>query len=97
MKILQNLAQLVDRDTVKIPQTDATGVQVQQILQIVFAIAGAVAILMIVIGGFQYVLSNADPQKTAKAKDTILYAVIGLVVAIFAQVIVTFVLDEVFS
>lgn len=66
------------------------------ILQVVFATMGAVAILIIAIAGLQYVLSNGDPQKTARAKDTIIYAVIGLVVAIMSFTIVTFVLGRLF-
>lgn len=66
------------------------------ILQIVFATMGAIAILVIAVAGLQYVLSNGDPQKTARAKDTIIYAVIGLVVAIMSFAIVTFVLGRLF-
>lgn len=63
----------------------------------VFVTMGAISILIIVIAGFQYVVSGGDPQKTSRAKDTILYAVIGLVVAISAFTIVTFVLGRVFG
>ena len=48
---------------------------------------------MIVIGGINYALSQGDPGKVKKAKDTILYGVIGLVVALLAFAIVTFVLQ----
>lgn len=96
MKLMLNFASLINKSDVKIPQPGANAVQIQSFLQIVFTIAGAVAILMVVIGGFQYVISSGDPQKTARAKDTILYSLIGLVVVIFAQVIVTFVIGKVF-
>lgn len=66
----------------------------QTALAIIFGIFGAVAVLIITIAGLQYVLSQGDPQKTAKAKDTILYAVIGLVLSLSAYFIVTFVVSR---
>ena len=53
--------------------------------------AGALALIFILIGGLQYVLSSGNPQNTAKAKNTITYAIIGLVIVIMALVIVKFV------
>ena len=50
---------------------------------------------MIIIGGFAYVTSAGEPQKLKGAKDTILYALIGLAVAIFAQLIISFVMSNV--
>lgn len=97
MKVLLYFAALIDKSEVKIPQPGANTAQIQSFLQIVLTIAGAVAILMVVIGGFQYVISSGDPQKTARAKDTILYALVGLAVAVFAQAIVTFVLGKIFK
>lgn len=55
---------------------------------------GVVSVIMISIGGIQYVMSTGDPSKTAKAKSTILFAVVGIVVAIFAKAIVVFVLNK---
>ncbi len=55
-------------------------------------IAGAVAVIVIVIGGIQYTLSAGDEKRTKTAKDTITNAVIGLVIAIMAFAIVNFVL-----
>lgn len=52
---------------------------------------GAVAVIMIVIGGFKYVISNGDTSQVTSAKNTIFYAVIGLVVALLAYAIVNFV------
>ncbi len=87
---------IVDPSSVNIPKPQASGSQIQTVLRIVFLTAGAVSVLMIVIGGLLYVTSNGDPQRTARAKDTILYAIIGLVVAILSSVIVVFVLGRVF-
>lgn len=57
----------------------------------VIFLVGAVSVLMIVIGGLRYVLSSGDPKAAADAKNTILYSVVGVVVAIAAYAIVTFI------
>lgn len=51
-----------------------------------------VAVLLIVINGFQYITAAGDPQTTAKARQGLLYAVIGLVVIWLARTIVTWAL-----
>jgi type IV secretory pathway VirB2 component (pilin) len=65
--------------------------QVWRILQVVFGILGGIAVIMIVIGGFMYSVSAGDAGKVKNAKNTILYAVIGLVIALFATAIVSFI------
>ncbi len=65
------------------------------IVQTLVFIVGGISVIMIVIGGLRYVTSAGDPNTTKGAKDTVLYAVIGLVVAIIAQGLVTFVLSRV--
>lgn len=69
----------------------------QSALKLTFGILGALAVLIIVISALQYVLSAGDSQKVARAKDAIIYAVVGLVIAIFAFAIVSFVLDGAFQ
>lgn len=54
-------------------------------------IIGAVSVIMIIVGGLRYVISRGDPGQVKIAKDTILYAVMGVVVAIAAYAIVQFV------
>lgn len=49
---------------------------------------GSIAVLMIVIGGFKYVTSQGDPNHIKAAKETILYSVIGLIVAILSFAVV---------
>ncbi len=75
---------------------DAENVVVN-IINIVTGVAGIVAVLMIVIGGVNYATSAGDPGKAKKAKDTILYSAIGLVVAVSAFALVNFVLKGVFK
>ena len=62
---------------------------------VIFAV-GIVAVVMVILGGVQYSTSQGDTQKVKKAKDTIMYGIIGLVVAILAFAIVNFVLSGVF-
>jgi len=54
-------------------------------------IVGAVAVIMLIIGGLRYVISQGSKEGVSQAKDTILYSVIGIVVAILAYAIVNFV------
>lgn len=58
-------------------------------------IAGVAAIIMMIVTGIMYVLSGGDPQKVAAAKNTFLYALIGLVVVVAAQTIIVFVLNSI--
>ncbi len=53
-------------------------------------VLGMIAVIMIVIGGIRYATANGDQSAIKSAKDTILYSVIGIVVAIFAFAIVNF-------
>ncbi|MBP7760285.1 hypothetical protein KA093_00650 [Candidatus Saccharibacteria bacterium] len=64
---------------------------VKSIINLLLYILGAIAVLMIVIGGIRYTTSGGDQSGVKGAKDTILYAVIGLVVAMMAYAIVNFV------
>jgi hypothetical protein len=62
------------------------------IINILLFIIGAIAVIMIIIGGIRYTTSNGDQAQVTSAKNTILYAIVGLVVAIMAFAIVNFVL-----
>lgn len=62
-----------------------------QISTTMLFLLGAIAVVMIIIGGIRYTTSGGDPQQTKAAKDTVLYAVIGLVVALLAYAIVAFI------
>lgn len=56
--------------------------------------AGVIAIIMMIVGGFKYVTSQGEASGLASAKSTIIYAIVGLLIAIFAQGIVQFVLSK---
>ena len=67
------------------------------ILNVVIGVIGFIAVAMIVMGGISFATSQGDTSKVAKARNTILYGVVGLVVAILAFAIVNFVLANVFG
>ena len=73
--------------------TGQTGLLANVINTLLFA-AGAVSVIMIIVGGLKYTLSQGEEKAAAGAKDTILYAVVGLVVSVMAFAIVNFVLGE---
>lgn len=75
------------------PLLGANGI-LTKVVQIVVMITAVASVIMIMVGGFQYITSTGDSAKINKAKDTILYAIIGLVVAVIAQSIVSFVLQR---
>ncbi|HSX14959.1 MAG TPA: hypothetical protein VLE72_03595 [Candidatus Saccharimonadales bacterium] len=66
----------------------------QRLANTLIFIVGAISVIMVIIGGLRYVLSAGSPQATNGAKDTILYAVIGVVVAGLAFAIVNFVVGR---
>ena len=67
---------------------------VQTIITTIIFAVGMIAVVMIILGGISYATSQGDPSKVKKAKDTILYGIIGLVVALLAYAIVNFVLSS---
>ena len=67
---------------------------VQTIISVLLFAIGVVSVIMIIVGGLRYTTSNGDSNQVTSAKNTILYAVIGLVVALLAFVIVNFVVDQ---
>lgn len=67
---------------------------ITSIVNVLLMIVGVVAVIMIIIGGIKYVTSAGDAAKATSAKNTILYAVVGLVIAAFAYAIVNFVVGR---
>jgi hypothetical protein len=65
------------------------------VINIFSFIVGVVSVIMIIIGGFRYITSGGDSNNVTAAKNTILYAIIGLVIVALAQIIVRFVLRQV--
>lgn len=68
---------------------------ITSILNVVIGVLGLVCVIIIIIGGVNYMTSTGDAGKVKKAKDTILYGVIGLVVCALAFAIVNFVIGSI--
>lgn len=73
------------------PTVDST---VKLAVDVLSIIVGIAAVIMIIIGGFKYIISSGDSSNITSAKNTILYAIIGLVIVALAQIIVTYVLNR---
>lgn len=82
-------------DTCSLPKatTDANNgaTQIDIMLNIVFAFSASIAVLIIIVCGFRYIVAHGDPNATAQAKNGILYALVGLFIVMAAYSIVTFV------
>ncbi len=65
------------------------------ITNVVLLLVGLVSVIMLVYGGLRYILSGGDSKKVTDAKNTILYAIIGLIISLLAYAIVNFVLKSV--
>lgn len=63
-------------------------------INIFIAIIGALSVLMIIVGGLRYVLSGGDAAGLKSAKDTIIYALVGLAISLLSFVIVSFVISR---
>lgn len=93
---LYTVAQLFSPPS-NVPKTPAGQLRVEAIMEVVFQVTAGISILIITIAGLTYVLSQGDSQRVARAKDAILYAIIGLVVSILGYSIVAFILTEFFE
>lgn len=94
------LAQSTDQACAAIGGCDDDGESdIQRIIELmvnIFSIViGIVAVIMIIYGGFKYITSGGDSSKLASAKNTVIYAIIGLVIVGLAQAIAFFVLDNI--
>ena len=85
---------LCTSESTGLPNVTADSNQVQQVLQIVFAVIGVVALIFVIIGGIQFITSQGDPQSATRGRQTVIYAVIGLVIALAAEALVIFVLGK---
>lgn len=81
-------------DSLGLPQVNATPAKLRDILTYSFVILGAISLLVIVLAGVKFITAGGNPEKITKARNTIIYALVGLVVAIFAAVIVSLVIKK---
>lgn len=64
------------------------------ITNVMLFVIGAISVIMLIVGGIRYVVSGGDSTKVQEAKNTILYAIVGVVVAILAYAVVNFVIQS---
>ena len=69
----------------------APGGVLNKVTNIVTAIAGFIAVIMIIVAGFQMITSSGNPEKISNARNVIIYASIGLIVVVLARVIILFI------
>jgi len=77
-----------------LPEVNADPNQVQVVLQLTFGIIAAIAVLMIVIQGIRFVLSSGEPENAKNARKGVIYAAVGLLIALSAELLVTFLLGR---
>lgn len=77
-----------------LPKVTADSSALHTALEIFFGIAAAVSVLMIVIGALSFVTSGGKPEEAAKARETIIYAAIGLLVSLSAEAVVAFIIGK---
>ncbi len=69
----------------------------ERVVNLLLFLVGAISVIMLIIGGIRYIVSAGDQNQVTGAKNTILYAVVGIVVAVIAYGIVNFVLEQLYT
>lgn len=69
---------------------------IKNVINVLLLAAGIIAVIMIIIGGINYTISSGDNAKVASAKNTVLYAIIGLIVASLSFAVVNFIISNLF-
>ena len=94
MRYMEFFAGLLgEADALGVPKN--SGVDITRFVDLALWVAGVVAVIIVIIAGINYSLSSGDPAKTASAKNTILYAVIGLVIIANAIAITGYIIGKV--
>ncbi len=83
-----DFGQLQDQATPKFASGTKLGTVVNQVLILLFPLAGIVVFFYLIYGGYQYLMSQGDPKAIASAQQTITYAVIGFLVMVSAYFVV---------
>lgn len=91
---LNNGADKTDPDANNGDVNDRVNKTIRLVINVFSLIVGVISVIMIIIGGLKYITSGGESGNITGAKNTILYAIIGLVVVALAQVIVKFVLSK---
>lgn len=90
------LAQIIrGGDVQNVPKVAGNGAAIDNAVDAVFFIAGALTVIFLIIAAIKYTISQGDSRKIAEAKDSILYALAGMVVVALAFAIVQFTIGTV--
>lgn len=84
-------------DAIKDGKEDDLMGTIQTAINVVLSVVGVVAVVVLIVGGISFITSQGDAGKVTKARNTILYGVVGLIVALLSFAIVNFVLKGVFG
>lgn len=76
-------------------QDSSLGNIATKVVNLLSLIVGVIAVIMIIVGGFRYITSGGESGNVSGAKNTLIYAIVGLVIVALAQFIVHFVLNNV--
>lgn len=77
-----------------LPTSEANESAVRKIITFINGLVGAIALLILVVNGLRYITSGGDPQTAAKAKNGIVFALIGIAIVVAAQAILSFVVTR---
>lgn len=80
--------------TTTLPQVTAGDVQLKRLLSVVFGVIAAIAVITIMIAAINFTTAGSDTEKIARSKRAIIYALVGLVIALLAEVIVLTVIGK---
>lgn len=69
----------------------------ERVVNLLLFLVGAISVIMLIIGGIRYIVSSGDQNQVTGAKNTIMYAIIGIVVAVLAYGIVNFLLGRLYN
>jgi hypothetical protein len=83
-----------DSSVCKAQGTDSATSLIKTVIDTMLFLLGSIAVIMIVIGGIRYTTSNGESSQIKSAKDTIMYAIVGLAIAILSYAIVNFVVGS---
>ena len=96
MQVLHLIAQIsINKGDLNIPQADPSSSTVSSALTLAFGIMGAISFLLIVVSGLRFSLSRGNSESVAKARNSIIYSAVGLVISMLAFAIVRFVVRSV--
>ena len=77
-----------------IPKVTLNGNTILNVVNVVLALSGAIAVAFIIFAGIQFILSNGDPAKVKQSREMIIYALVGIAIVAIAFPIVNYVIGS---